>query len=152
MHTMMHIIDAYHDARYQAAAIDENERRLWPNRHLQFAPCVETSCFFPQGFCVLGPLRIIVKEAAITERRFPPPLADHDHSPSTRRRCSSRISSALLVRDRRTSSANGASGRHERHESEGMRLVTAASGWRSSLRKSIALIVRHAGQCTHKNQ
>jgi hypothetical protein len=32
-----------------------------------------------------------------------------------------------LVRDRRTSSANGAFGRHERHESEGMRLVTAAS-------------------------
>jgi hypothetical protein len=26
----------------------------------KFAPCVETSCFFPQGFCVLGPLRIIV--------------------------------------------------------------------------------------------
>ena len=49
------------------------------------------------------------------------------YSPSTRRRCSSRISSAMLVCDRRTSSANGAFGRQERHESEGMRLVTAAS-------------------------
>ena len=53
---------------------------------------------------------------------------DRNHSPSTRRRCSLRISSAMLVRDNRTSSANGAFGRHERHESEGMRLVTAASG------------------------
>src|SRR6516164_3883032 len=49
------------------------------------------------------------------------------YSPSTRRRCSSRISSATLVRDRRTSSANGAFGRHDRHDSAGMRLVTAAS-------------------------
>jgi hypothetical protein len=49
------------------------------------------------------------------------------YSPSTRRRCSSRISSAMLLRDRRTSSANGAFGRHERHDSAGMRLVTAAS-------------------------
>src|SRR6516164_4739120 len=40
----------------------------------------------------------------------------------------SRISSAMLVRDRRTSSAKGASGRQERHDSAGMRLVTAASG------------------------
>ena len=58
----------------------------------------------------------------------------------------------MLVRDRRTSSAKGAFGRHERHESEGMRLVTAAFGWRSSVRKLIALIVRHAGQRTHRNQ
>ena len=50
------------------------------------------------------------------------------YSPSTRRRCSSRISSAMLVRDRRTSSANGAFGRYERQDSAGMRLVTAASG------------------------
>jgi hypothetical protein len=49
------------------------------------------------------------------------------HSPSTRRVCSIRISSAMLVRDSRTSSVNGAFGRHERHDSEGMRLVTAAS-------------------------
>jgi len=68
---------------------------------------------------------------------LPAALVDLDQSPSTRRRYSSRISC-----DRRTSSANGAFGRHERHESEGMRLVTAASGWRSSVRKSIALIVR----------
>src|SRR6516162_9896358 len=40
---------------------------------------------------------------------------------------SSRISSAMLVRDRRTSSANGAFGRHDRQDSAGMRLVTAAS-------------------------
>ena len=56
-----------------------------------------------------------------------PDLSITAHSPSTRRRCFSRISSAMLVRDRRTSSANGAFGRHERHEREGMRLVTAAS-------------------------
>ena len=50
------------------------------------------------------------------------------HSPSTRRRCSSRISSAMLVRESRTSSANGAFGRHDRHDDAGMRLLTAASG------------------------
>src|SRR6516225_5913976 len=50
------------------------------------------------------------------------------YSPSTRRRCSSRISSAMLVRDNQTSSANGAFGRHDRHDSAGMRLLTAASG------------------------
>jgi hypothetical protein len=33
----------------------------------------------------------------------------------------------MLVRDSRTSSANGAFGLHERHDSAGMRLVTAAS-------------------------
>jgi len=41
------------------------------------------------------------------------------YSPSTRRVCSSRISSAMLVRDSRTSSANGALGRHDRHDSAG---------------------------------
>jgi hypothetical protein len=50
-----------------------------------------------------------------------------EFSPSTCRLCSSRISSAMLVRDNRTSSANGALGRHERHDSAGMRPVTAAS-------------------------
>jgi hypothetical protein len=49
------------------------------------------------------------------------------YSPSTRRRCSSRISSAMLVRDNRMSSANGAFGRHDRQDSAGIRLVTAAS-------------------------
>jgi hypothetical protein len=49
------------------------------------------------------------------------------YSPNMRRLCSSRISSAMLGRDRRTSSANGGFGRHERQESHGMRLVTAAS-------------------------
>ena len=66
--------------------------------------------------------------------------------------CSSRISSAMLVRDSFTSSANGAFGRHERHDSAGTRLVTAASRWRSSLRRSSACVVRQAGQRTHKNQ
>ena len=49
------------------------------------------------------------------------------YSPSTRRRCSSRISSAMLVRDSRTSSANGAFGRQDRQVNAGVRLVTAAS-------------------------
>jgi hypothetical protein len=40
---------------------------------------------------------------------------------------SARPSSAMLVRDCK-SSANGACGRHERHDRAGMRLVTAASG------------------------
>ena len=49
------------------------------------------------------------------------------HSPSTCRRCPSRISSAMLVRDSRTSSANGALGRHERQDStedEAWRIAT----------------------------
>ena len=50
------------------------------------------------------------------------------YSPSTRRRCSSRISSAIIVRDNRTSSTNGVFGQHDRQDSAGMRLVTAA--WR----------------------
>jgi hypothetical protein len=33
-----------------------------------------------------------------------------------------------------------------------MMLVTAASGWRSSTRKSMLLVERQAGQRTHKNQ
>jgi len=41
---------------------------------------------------------------------------------STRRLYSSRISSAMLVFDSRTSSANGAFERHERHDSAGIRL------------------------------
>ncbi len=58
---------------------------------------------------------------------LPAAVVDRNYSPSTRRRCSSRILSAVLIRDRRTSSANGAIGRHDRHDSAGMRLVTAAS-------------------------
>jgi hypothetical protein len=49
-------------------------------------------------------------------------------TPGTRRRCSSRISSAMLVREGRASSANGAFGRRERQDSAGMRLLTTASG------------------------
>jgi hypothetical protein len=56
-----------------------------------------------------------------------------DHLLSTRRVCSIRISSAMLVRDSRTSSANGAFGRHERQDSDGMRPVTAASWCQSRL-------------------
>jgi integrase len=55
-------------------------------------------------------------------------FAPKRYSPSTRRRCSSRISSAMLVRESCTSSANGAFGLHERQDSAGMRPVTAASG------------------------
>jgi hypothetical protein len=61
-------------------------------------------------------------------------------------------SSAMLCFDSRTSSANGACGRHDRHESAGMRLVTVASGWRSSARKSIEVVVLQPGQRTHRNQ
>jgi hypothetical protein len=74
------------------------------------------------------------------------------YSPSARRRCSSRIWSAMLVCDSRTNSAKGAFGRHERQDSAGMRLDTVASGWRSSLRRSMLLVERHAGQRTHRNQ
>lgn len=42
------------------------------------------------------------------------------YSPSTRRVCSMRSSSAILLRDNCMSSANGALGRYERHESAGM--------------------------------
>jgi hypothetical protein len=49
------------------------------------------------------------------------------YSPRTRHPCAARISSAMLVRDSRTSSAKGAFGRHEQHDGAGMRLVTAAS-------------------------
>src|SRR6516162_101747 len=48
------------------------------------------------------------------------------YSPSARFRYSSRISSAMHVRESRTSSANGAFGRHDRHDNAGMRLLTAA--------------------------
>jgi hypothetical protein len=63
-----------------------------------------------------------------------------------------RISSTILVRDSRTSSANGAFGWHERQDSAGIRLVTAASGWRSSVCRSIAFVVRQAGRRTHRYQ
>jgi hypothetical protein len=45
----------------------------------------------------------------------------------------------MLVRDNRMSSVNGAFGRHERHDSAGMRLITAAFIWQ-------------AGHRTHRNQ
>src|SRR6266567_5636445 len=85
------------------------------------------------------------------------PLAQYarfigSHFPSTRCLCSSRISSAMLVLDRRTSSANGAFGRHERQDNAGMRLLRAASRCRSSVRRSIAFVVRQAGQHTQRNQ
>jgi hypothetical protein len=52
----------------------------------------------------------------------------------------------MSVLDRRTSSANGAFGRQPRHDSAGMRLVTAAPRWRSIQRRSAAAVVRQAGQ------
>jgi hypothetical protein len=57
-----------------------------------------------------------------------PRQASSAYSPITRRRCSSRISSAMLRDDSRTSSAKGACGRHERQDNHGVRLVIAASG------------------------
>lgn len=54
-------------------------------------------------------------------------------------------SSAMLVRDSARLRRNGASGR-ERQDSAGMRLLTAASRCRSRVRRSIALILRHAGR------
>jgi hypothetical protein len=59
-----------------------------------------------------------------------------DYSPKIRRLFSIRISSAMLVGERRTSSANGAFGRHERHDSDGIKLLIAASRCRSSARRS----------------
>ena len=56
--------------------------------------------------------------AAKSANDWPLPAAVVDHSPSTR---SSHISSAMLVRDRRTSSAKGAFGRHDRQDSAGIR-------------------------------
>jgi hypothetical protein len=46
----------------------------------------------------------------------------------------------MLVLERR--SANGAFGRHERQDSDGIRLVIAASRWRSSVRRSMSRVVR----------
>lgn len=62
-----------------------------------------------------------------SRRKLRLPAPRLSHSPSTCRRCSSRISSAMLVRDSRTSSANGALGRHERQDStedEAWRIAT----------------------------
>ena len=49
------------------------------------------------------------------------------------------------------SAANGAFGRHERRESAGMRLVTAASRWRSRARRSMALVVSTSPHRHHRN-
>ena len=74
------------------------------------------------------------------------------HSPKIRRVCSSCSSSAMLWSERRTSSANGACGRQDRHDSAGIRLLIADHGWRSRVRRSTACVVRQAGQHTHRNQ
>jgi hypothetical protein len=50
------------------------------------------------------------------------------HSPKMRRACSSRSSSATLLSERRTSSANGACGLQARHDSAGIRLDSADHG------------------------
>jgi hypothetical protein len=67
------------------------------------------------------------------------------YPPRTRRVCPIRISSAMLVWDKRTSLANGTCGQHERQDISGIRLVTAASRWRSSVRRSMSRVVRQAG-------
>lgn len=54
-----------------------------------------------RGARAFGKILAIISTAPLCS---PPPF----HSPKTRRRCSSRISSAMLVRESRTSSANGA--------------------------------------------
>jgi hypothetical protein len=59
--------------------------------------------------------------------------------------CSIRISSAMLVLDKRMSTANGAFGRHELHDSDGIRLVTAVLRWRSSARRSMSAWSRRQG-------
>jgi len=85
-----------------------------------------------------GPLRVQIRVAR--------------HSPNARRVCSSYSPSATLLSARQMSSANGACGRQDRHDSAGMRLVSAAKGWRSSVRRSTDWVVRHAGQRTQRNQ
>jgi hypothetical protein len=65
---------------------------------------------------------------------------------------SSCSSSAMLLSDRRTSSANGACGRQARHDNDGMRLLIADHGCRSRVRRSTACVVRQAGQRTQRNQ
>ena len=70
---------------------------------------------------------IMVTGAEVTSTSRSRQLRVDLYSPNTRRLCSFRISSAMLVLDRRTSSANGAFGRQDRHESAVIRLVTAAS-------------------------
>ena len=73
------------------------------------------------------------------------------HSPSIRGALLTQLL-RMLALESRTNWANGAFGRQERHDSAGMRLVTAASGWRSSGRRSMPLGMRQAGQRTHRNQ
>ena len=85
-----------------------------------------------------GPLRVQIRVAR--------------HSPNARRVCSSYSPSATLLSARQMSSANGACGRQDRHDSAGMRLVSAAKGWRSSVRRSTDWVVRHVGQRTQRNQ
>jgi hypothetical protein len=85
-----------------------------------------------------GPLRVQIRVA--------------HHSPNARRVCSSYSPSATLLSARQMSSANGAFGRQDRHDSAGMRLVSTAKGWRSSVRRSTDWVVRHAGQRTQRNQ
>ena len=72
-------------------------------------------------------------------------IASVAQSPSARRVCCSCSSSATLLSERRTSSANGACGRQERHDSAGMRPLIADHGWRSRIRRSTAWVVRQAG-------
>ena len=54
--------------------------------------------------------------------------------------------------DRQTSSANGAFGRQDRHDSAGVSAVTAAPRCQSSVRRSTSPVVRQAGQRARRNQ
>ena len=74
------------------------------------------------------------------------------HFPKMRRVCSSCSSSSMFLSERRTSSANGACGRQDRHDSAGMRLLIADHGWRSKVRRSTVWVVRQAGQHTQRNR
>ena len=89
------------------------------------APKIATGTILVTGTAVTEATAMEATEVTNTSRLRQ--LRVGRYSPNTRRLCSSRISSAMLVRDRRTSSAKGAFGRHERQDSAGMRLLRAAS-------------------------
>src|SRR5271154_2107260 len=89
-----------------------------------------------RGSFLLSPVATCLTHAALfLHPGLPLPAALDGHSPKMRRVWSSRSSSAMLLSERRTSSANGACGRQARHDS----------------RRSTACVVRQAGQHTHRN-
>jgi hypothetical protein len=88
--------------------------------------------------------------AVVTDRReVPASMSVAEHSPTML--LAHFVSDAgarqpYELRERRIRSARAAGQR--RNET----LLTAASEWRSSLRRSMLLVERHAGQRTHRNQ